>query len=72
MKKSATAFAAIWCVLSVICTMIVFHFTMEENSKLAQLVLVNSIFLVGLGIFFVVFRNQISLLLGNYKREKEI
>lgn len=32
----------------------------------------NSILLVGLGVFFAVYRDKIAVLLGNYKREKEI
>lgn len=72
MNRNATAFAAIWCVLSVICAAVMFHFAMTDNTKMTQLVLVNSLFLVGLGVFFAIFRNQITILLGNYKREKEL
>jgi hypothetical protein len=72
MKRSTTAFVAAWCVLSVICTIIVFQYTISDNSKLTQLILANSLFLCGLGIFFAIFRDKISILLGNYKREKEI
>lgn len=72
MKRSATAFAAIWCVLSVICAAIMLLVTVQVNTKITQLVLVNSLFLVGLGVFFAIFRDKITLLLGNYKREKEI
>ena len=72
MKRSTTAFVAIWCVLSVICSAVMFLVTVADNTKITQLVLVNSLFFVGLGIFFAVFRDKITLLLGNYKREKEI
>lgn len=72
MKSSTMAFAAVWCVLSVICAAVMFLVTVTDNSKITQLVLVNSLFLVGLGVFFAVFNDKITLLLGNYKREKEI
>ncbi|MBQ2645488.1 hypothetical protein IJG14_07970 [bacterium] len=72
MQRYATAFVLVWCILSIICTIIVFHLTMYDNSKMAQFILVNSLFLVALGIFFAIFRNQIFILLDNYKREKEI
>lgn len=72
MKRSTMAFAAVWCVLSVICAAVMFLVAVTDNSKITQLVLVNSLFLVGLGVFFAVFNDKITLLLGNYKREKEI
>lgn len=72
MFKNATAFAAVWCVLSIIFAAIIFQFAMSDNSKMAQLILVNSLFLVGLGVFFIIFRDKIAMLLGNYERKKEI
>ncbi len=72
MKRSARAFVAVWCVLSVICAFIMIHFTMADNTKLTQLVLVNTLFMVGIGIFFAIYSDKITILLGNYKREKEI
>lgn len=72
MKRSTTAFVAAWCVLSVICTLVMFHLTMADNTKLTQLILANSLFLVAIGVFFIVYRDKIGILLGNYKREKEM
>lgn len=72
MKRSTTAFVATWCVLSVICTLVMLHYTMADNTKLTQLILANSLFLVAIGVFFIVYRDKIGILLGNYKREKEI
>lgn len=72
MKSSTMAFVAVWCVLSVMCAVVMFLIAATDNSKITQLVLVNSLFLVGLGVFFAVFNDKITLLLGNYKREKEI
>ena len=72
MKRRATAFVAVWCVLSVTCALVMIHFTMADNTKLTQLIMANSILLVGLGVFFAVYRDKIAVLLGNYKREKEI
>ncbi len=45
---------------------------MADNTKLTQLILANSLFLVAIGVFFIVYRDKIGILLGNYKREKEI
>ena len=72
MKRSTTAFVVAWCVLSVICTLVMLHYTMADNTKLTQLILANSLFLVAIGVFFIVYRDKIGILLGNYKREKEI
>lgn len=72
MRRSTTAFVAVWCVLSIICTLVMFHYTMADNTKLSQLILANSLFLVGIGVFFAIYRDKIGILLGNYKREKEI
>ena len=72
MKRSTADLSAVWCVLSVICVLIVTHLTMEENTKMSQFILVNTLFMAGLGVFFVVYRDKITLLLSNYKREKEI
>lgn len=72
MKKNTTLFVAVWCVLSVLCAVLMLHFTVEDNTKMSQFVFVNTLFMVGLGIFFAVYRDKITVLLGNYKREKEI
>ena len=72
MKKRTTAFVVVWCIFSVLFIAGMIHFAPTDNTKLSQLILVNSLFLVGLGVFFAVYREKIVLLLGNYKREKEI
>lgn len=72
MKSSTTKFVAVWCVLSIAFTAIMLHFVMTDNTKLSQMILINSLFLVGLGIFFAIFSDKITILLGNYEREKEI
>lgn len=42
------------------------------NDKMAQFVLVNSILLIGVGVFFIIFHDRLKLYLKNYRREKKI
>lgn len=45
---------------------------MIANDKMAQFVLVNSILLLVVGIFFIIFHDRLKLYLKNYRREKKI
>lgn len=75
MRKYATIFAVICLLL----TFVVLFFTSQlnliniiANDKMAQFVLLNSILLIGVGIFFAIFHDRLKLYLTNYRREKEI
>ena len=72
MKRSAAVLSAVWCVLSLMCVMVVFHLTMDASEKMSQFIMVNTLFIAGLGLFFIICRDKVSLLLSNYQREKEI
>lgn len=75
MRKYATVFAVICLLL----TFVVLFFTSQlnliniiANDKIAQFVLLNSILLIGVGIFFAIFHDRLKLYLKNYRREKNI
>ena len=75
MKRYATVFSVIWLLLSFGFLVISSQFNFmacSTSPKLAQFVLLNSFFLMGVGVFFVIFHDRIKLYLENYRREKEI
>lgn len=72
MKRSAALFAAVWCLLSIVSAFVMLYFNIEENTKVTQFILLNTLFMVGIGIFFAIYRDKITVLLSNYTSEKEI
>lgn len=75
MKRSATIFSVIWLLLSLVFLIITSQLNFissTPNPKLAQFVLLNSFFLIGVGVFFFMFHDRLKLYLENYRREKEI
>lgn len=72
MKRSAALFAAVWCLLSIVSAFVMLYLNIEENTKVTQFIFLNTLFMVGIGVFFAVYRDKITVLLSNYTSEKEI
>ncbi len=75
MHKFATCFSVIFLLLSLSMLFSVLYFNMPlllSGNRLMLFVFLNSILLVGVGIFFVMFKDRIILYLQNYRREKQI
>ena len=72
MKRNAAAFVAVWMILSAVSVILIFNLNLTTDIKMTQFICMNASVLIGLCAFFTFNRNKISLLLGNYKREKEI
>lgn len=75
MRKCAVMFA----VISLLLTFAIVFYNSEmklleiiANDKMIQFVILNSILLLGVGIFFGIFHSRLKLYLENYRREKEI
>ena len=75
MHKFATCFSVIFLLLSIMMLFSVLYFNMPQllsGNRITLFVFLNSIMLVGVAVFFTVFKNRILLYLENYRREKQI
>ena len=75
MHKFATCFSVIFLLLSITMLFSVLYFNMPQllsGNRITLFVFLNSIMLVGVAVFFTVFKNRILLYLENYRREKQI
>ncbi len=75
MQKFATYFSVMFLLLSLAMLFSVLGFNMPQllkGDKMALFIFLNSVILVGLGVFFTMFKERIALYLQNYRREKEI
>ena len=69
----------LFAVISLLLVFVVLFFSSQmnllniiANDKMVQFVILNSILLIGVGIFFAIFHDRLKLYLENYRREKEI
>ena len=75
MHKFATCFSVIFLLLSITMLFSVLYFNMPQllsGNRITLFVFLNSIMLVGVAVFFMVFKSRILLYLENYRREKQI
>lgn len=75
MHKFATYFSVIFLLLTLTMLFSVVYFNMPlllDGNKLVLFVLLNMAMLVGVGVFFMLFKERIFLYLQNYRREKQI
>lgn len=75
MHKFATCFSVIFLLLSIAMLFGVLYFNMPQllsGNRITLFVFLNSIMLVGVAVFFMMFKNRILLYLENYRREKRI
>ena len=75
MQKFATYFSVIFLLLSVFMLFSVLYFNMPQllsGNRIVLFVFLNSIMLVGVGIFFLSFKERIIQYIENYRREKAI
>ena len=75
MQKFATYFSVIFLLLSVFMLFSVLYFNMPQllsGNRIVLFVFLNSIMLVGVGVFFLVFKERIIQYIQNYRREKAI
>lgn len=75
MHKFATCFSVIFLLLSLTMLFGVSYFNMPQllsGNRMMLFVFLNSLMLVFVGIFFMMFKDKIDLYLQNYRREKEI
>ena len=75
MHKFATCFSVIFLLLSIAMLFGVLYFNMPQllsGNRITLFVFLNSIMLVGVAIFFMMFKSRILLYLENYRREKRI
>ena len=75
MHKFATCFSVIFLLLSMAMLFGVLYFNMPQllsGNRITLFVFLNSIMLVGVAVFFMMFKSRILLYLENYRREKRI
>ncbi len=75
MHKFATYFSVIFLLLSLAMLFSYLYFNMPlllSGNKMALFVFLNTLILVGVGIFFTIFPDRIVMYLQNYRRKKEI
>lgn len=75
MHKFATCFSVIFLLLSIAMLFGVLYFNMPQllsGNRITLFVFLNSIMLVGVAVFFMMFKSRILLYLENYRREKRI
>ena len=75
MHKFTLRFSVMFLLLTILMLLGVLFFNMPmllNGNKVVLFVLLNSILFVGVGIFFVLFRERIFLYFENYRREKQI
>ena len=75
MHKFATYFSVIFLLLSLAMLFGVVYFNLPlimNGNRIAMFVVLNCIILVGVGVFFNLFKDRIILYLEHYRREKQI
>lgn len=75
MQKFATYFSVIFLLLSVMMLSSVLYFNLPlllSGNKIVLFVFLNSVMLVGVGVFFLMFKERIIQYLDNYRREKQL
>ncbi len=75
MHKFATYFSVIFLLLALSLMFSVLFFNMPlllSGNKIVLFVLLNSVILVGVALFFIAFKDRVMLYLENYRREKQI
>ena len=75
MHKFATCFSVIFLLLSIVMLFGVLYFNMPHllsGNRITLFVFLNSVMLVGVAVFFMMFKSRILLYLENYRREKRI
>lgn len=75
MHKFAAYFSVIFLFLSLLMLFGVLYFNMPlllSGNRIVLFIFLNSMFLVGVGLFFILFKDRIILYLENYRREKQI
>ena len=75
MHKFATYFSVIFLLLALTLLFSVLYFNFQLliiGNKTALFAFLNSLLLVLVGVFFVMFKDRIVLYIKNYRREKEI
>lgn len=75
MQKFATCFSVIFLLLSVSMLFSVLYFNLPQllsGNRIILFVFLNSIMLVGVGVFFIMFKERIIQYIQNYRREKQI
>ena len=75
MQRFATGFSVIFLLLSFIMFIGVLYFNMPQlisGNRIVMFVFLNSVMLVGVGVFFLVFKERIIQYIQNYRREKQI
>ncbi len=75
MHKFAACFSVIFILLALSMLFSVIYFNMPlllSGNKIILFIFINTIMLVGVGVFFIIFKERIFLYLQNYRREKQI
>ncbi len=75
MHKFVLSFTVIFLLLALTMVFSILYFNLPlllNGNKIVLFGLINSILLVGVGIFFLVFKDRIILYFENYRREKRI
>ncbi len=75
MYKFTVRFSVIYLLLTLGLLFSVLIFNMPQllnGNKIVLFTIFNAVMLVGVGIFFIVFKERIILYLENYRREKQI
>ena len=75
MHKFATCFSVIFLLLSITMLFSVLYFNMPQllsGNRITLFVFLNSVMLVGVAVFFTVFKNRILLYLENYRRKTNL
>lgn len=75
MQKFATCFSVIFLLLSIMMLSSVLYFNLPlllSGNKIVLFVFLNSVMLVGVGVFFLMFKERIIQYLDNYRREKQL
>ena len=75
MHKFATYFSVIFLLLALSLMFSALFFNMPlllSGNKIVLFVLLNSVILVGVALFFIAFKDRVMLYLENYRREKQI
>lgn len=75
MHKFATCFSVIFLLLALAMLFSILYFNMPQlmsGNRIVWFASFNSILLVAVGVFFVMFKERIVLYLQNYRREKQI
>ncbi len=75
MHRFATYFSVIFLLLSLAMLFSVLYFNMPlllSGNRIGLFVFFNSIMLIGVAVFFIMFKERIILYLENYRREKQL